>query len=44
MELTVALREIHERMPDYRLDTRYPHRFRLGYLRGVDDLHLIIDK
>jgi cytochrome P450 len=42
MELTVALREIHARMPNYRLDDRFPHRFRLGYLRGVEDLHLII--
>lgn len=44
MELTVALREIHARMPNYRLDDRYPHRFRLGYLRGVEDLHLVIEK
>jgi cytochrome P450 len=43
LELVVALEEIHRVLPTYRLDPDRPVRRHLGYVRGVDDLHLLLD-
>jgi cytochrome P450 len=43
LELRVALEEIHARMPKYRVDPDLPPIYRGGYVRGVEQLHLIVD-
>ncbi len=42
-ELRIAMEEIHTRMPRYRLDPEQPMSRHFGYVRGLDNLNLIID-
>jgi cytochrome P450 len=44
LELRVAMEEIHRRMPRYRLDPDVPVQRHFGYVRGLDTLHLVIDR
>jgi cytochrome P450 len=43
-ELRVAMEEIHTRMPRYTLDPQRPVERHFGYVRGLDSLHLVIDR
>ncbi|WP_238006548.1 cytochrome P450 [Dactylosporangium sp. AC04546] len=43
-EMRVAMEEIHRRMPHYSLDPAKPVGRHFGYVRGLDSLHLLIDR
>ncbi len=43
LELKVAMEEIHRMIPTYRVDESEPITRHFGYVRGIDNLHLIID-
>lgn len=42
IQLRVALEEIHRMIPAYRVDETVPPRTHLGWIRGVDRLHLTV--
>jgi len=44
VELRVAMEEIHTRMPRYALDPGRPVQRHFGYVRGLDSLHLVLER
>jgi cytochrome P450 len=44
MELRVAMEEIHTRMPRYALAPDRPAERHFGYVRGLDRLHLVLER
>lgn len=42
IQLRVAMEELHRMMPSYRVDESIPPRAHLGWIRGVDRLHLTL--
>jgi len=43
LQLRVALEEMHRVIPTYRVDESIPPRTHVGWIRGVDVLHLTLD-